>query len=111
MSDATYILGTDEYVIWQIECETPGFTYVPSEWTAQAAMVALGTVLVDESESFVTAALTAVDGQNYGKARLADLVDPVAIGKYRILTRLTKTAGGMETPLLRALGTIRVVAG
>lgn len=108
MSDATYILGTDEYVIWQIECTTPGFTYVPAEWTAQAAAAGLGTAFVDEPASFVAAALTVVAGKNYGKARLVDLLDPVAVGKYRIFTRLTKTANGMESPLLRAAGLVIV---
>jgi hypothetical protein len=110
MSDATYILGTDEYVIWKIECKTRGFTYVPSEWTAKAAMVELGTAFVDEPESFVVAALTATDGTNYGKARLVDLAGTVAIGQYRIITRLTKTADGSETPLLKASGIVTVKA-
>ena len=111
MSNATYILGTDEYVIWEIECTTPGFTYVPGEWAAKAAMVALGAAFVDEPAFFATAVLTVVDGRNWGKARLVDLIDPVAIGKYHILTRLTKTAGGMEIPLLRASGAVTVKAG
>lgn len=110
MSDATYILGTDEYVVWRIECTTPGEAYAPAEWTAKAAMVALGTAFVDEPTSFVVAALTVVDGKNYGKARLIDLGGAVA-GRYRILTRLTKTAGGMETPLLKADGLVTVTAG
>ena len=108
MSDATYIIGTDEYVMWKIECTTPGFTYVPAEWTAKAAMVALGAAFVDEPASFAAAELSVVDGLNWGKARLVDLVNPVAIGKYHVLTRLTKTAGGMEVPLVEALGLVIV---
>ena len=109
MSDATYILGTDEYVIWQIDCTTPGFTYVPADWTAKAAMVARGTAFVDEPASFTTAALSVVDGKNYGKARLIDLGGTVA-GQFRILTRLTKTAGGVEIPLIEAVGRVIVRA-
>ena len=110
MSDATYILGTDEYVVWGIECTTPGFTYTPSEWTATATMVELGTPFVDTSEGFTAAMLSTTDGKNYGKARLADLGGTTP-GRYRVLTRLTKTSGGAETPLLRALGTVTIEAG
>jgi len=110
MSDAVYILGTDEYVAWEIECTTPGFTYTPSEWTAAATMVELGTPFVDTPSVFTVAALSTTDGKHYGKARLADLGGTTA-GKYRILTRLTKTQGGVEIPLLRARGVVTVEAG
>lgn len=110
MSDAAYILGTDEYVVWEIECTTPGFTYTSSDWTAAAAMVPLGTPFVDAPASFTVAALSTTDGKHYGKARLADL-GGTAAGKYRILTRLTKTLGGVEIPLLRARGIVVVEEG
>ena len=110
MSDATYVLGTDEYVAWEIECTTPGFTYTSSEWTAAATMVELGTPFVDAPASFTVAALSTVGTKSYGKARLADLGGSAA-GKYRVLTRLTKTQGGVEIPLLRARGVVTVEAG
>jgi len=110
MSDATYILGTDEYVIWEIECNTPGFTYTASEWSAAAAAVAVGTSFVDAPASFTPAALELVGGVNYGKAKLLALGITTA-GKYRILTRLTKTVGGVEIPLLKARGVVTVEVG
>lgn len=110
MSNAVYILGTDEYVVWEIECTTPGFTYTASEWSAAAAAVALDKSFVDAPASFTAATLDLIDGKNYGKAKLADL-GIVAAGKYRILTRLTKTVGGVEIPLLRARGVVTVEAG
>jgi hypothetical protein len=109
MSDAVYIIGTDEYVVWEIECEALGFTFVPADWTAKAAMVARGVNFIDEAGSFTTAALSTVDGKYYGKAKLADLHGN-ALGTYRVLTRLTKTTGGVEIPLLRAKGTVTVTS-
>ena len=110
MSEATYILGTDEYVIWEIECTTPGFTYVPSEWTAVATAVELGTTFIDNPAVFTPAILSVVSGKNYGKAKVTAL-GIVAAGKYRILTRLTKTVGGLEIPLLQARGMVEVEEG
>jgi len=110
MSNAVYVLGTDEYVVWEVECDTPGFTYTPAEWNAVAAAVKLGTTFVDAPASFTTATLSASGGKNYGKARLADL-GCTTVGRYRILTRLTKIIGGTEIPLLRAVGTVTVEAG
>jgi len=109
MSDAVYTIGTDEYVVFEVECEALGFTYVSADWTAAAAMVALGSAFVDAPASFTTAALSTVDGKHYGKAKLAAL-GGTAVGKYRIVTRLTKTSGGVEIPLLRAKGTVTVKA-
>lgn len=116
MSDATYLVGTDEYVVWKIECTTPGFTYTPSEWTAVAAMVPLEEPFVDDATPeanpsvWTAAILSVVNATNYGKAKLVDLIDPVVVGKYRILTRLTKTGGGAETPLLKAEGRVTLKA-
>lgn len=110
MSEATYILGTDEYAVWEIECKTPNFTYVPSEWTAKATAVELGTSFVDNPALFTSAILSTDGGKNYGKAKITDL-GMVAAGKYRILTRLTKTVGGMEIPLLKARGMVEIEEG
>lgn len=109
MSDAKYILGTDEYVVWKIECTALGFTYVSGDWTAKAGMALQGTAFVDQESSFTTAALSTVGGEFFGKAKLTDLGGTVA-GQYRILTRLTKTAGGVEIPLIEAAGRVIVRA-
>jgi hypothetical protein len=116
MSDATYLVGTDEYVVWKIECITPGETFSPAEWTAVGAMVPLDQPFVDDATPeadpsvWTDAVLSLVNATKYGRAKLVDLLDPVVVGKYRILTRLTKTGGGAETPLLKAEGRVTVKA-
>jgi hypothetical protein len=102
MSNATYIAGTAEYVILEVECHTPGATFAPADWTAKAALVPIGEPFVDADADWEDAELATVGTVVYAKALLTDLLDPVTPGKYRALMRLTKTVGGTESPLLRA---------
>jgi len=106
MSDAIYIVGTDEYVVWEIDCTTPGFTFSSADWTAVAALVAIGDEFTDEEGAFADAVVETVDGKHYGKAWLIELLDPVKAGSYRSLTRLTNSKKGFETPLLKGVGLV-----
>jgi hypothetical protein len=108
MSDATYIRGTIEYVVLEIEATTPGFTFTPAEWTAKMALVKLGAEFNDAKRGiWHDAVLEAVGAKNYAKVLLGDELTP-AVGKYRVLVRLAKTSGGTEIPLLEALGQVVV---
>lgn len=110
MSDATYILGTVEYVTLEIECDTPGITFTPADWTAKATLVELGETFSDVPAVWVDAALSTVDDKHYAKVLLGSTLTPT-VGKYRALVRLTKTMGGVEIPLLKAIGAVIVENG
>lgn len=112
MSDATYILGTVEYLLLEIEATTPGVTFDPDDWTAEVALVEFGDTLdIDAVPSVWSAAtLITADGKDYAQVLLGDEIDPVA-GKYHAFVRLTKTVGGTEIPLLRASGSVTIEEG
>lgn len=109
MSNATYTLGTVEYVVLEIEATAPGFTFTPADWTAKVALVEIDAAFSDVPASWTAATLEQVDGKNYAKVLLG--ATPIlAAGKYRGLVRLTKTVGGTEIPLLNAVGVVTVKA-
>ena len=109
MSYAQYILGTDEYVVCEFNCTRPGFTLDSGEWTVDVTLVLVGNTFVDNEETrWVEAKVETVDGRHYAKVRLIDLLDPVKIGKYRPLVRVTHADAGYETPLLRPAGFVEV---
>ena len=119
MSNATYILGTIEYLFLEIEATAPGFTFAPAEWTAEVALLALGAPIVEEPEGapaeddptptvWTDAVLETIDAVNYAKVLLGDDPAPPE-GRYRAIVRLTKASGGTEVPLLKAKGLVTVV--
>lgn len=114
MSDATYILGTVEYLMLEIECETPGVTFTASAWTAKVTLVELDHVFDDDAvpSIWTTAALEVVGTKTYAKVLIGTGgIVVAAAGRYRALVRLTKTVGGTEIPLLKAVGTVLVEDG
>ena len=118
MSNATYVLGTIEYLFLEIEATAPGFVWDPTEWTAEVALLELGTPLVPEPEGapaeddptptvWTDAVLETIDAVNYAKVLLGD--DPeLPEGRYRAIIRLTETSGGTEVPLLKAKGLVTI---
>lgn len=109
VTDATYVLGTDQIVTLELECTRPGFVFDPGNWTAQVTLVVVGEAFVDdETTPWVDALLETVDGHHYALAKLIELLDPVKVGKYRALVRATYKSAGYETPLLRAVGIVEV---
>ena len=112
MSNATYILGTVEYLLLEVDCTTPGFLFTAADWTAEVALVAVGDAFDDDAvpSIWADATLEEVDGTVYAKLLVGDDITPAA-GSYRAYVRLTKTLGGAEIPLLKALGTVTVEAG
>jgi hypothetical protein len=111
MSDATYILGTVEYLMLEIEVTTPGATFTAGDWTAKIALVEIGDELDDDAvpSIWTDATLETVDGRHYARVLLGDDPAPAA-GKYTAYVRITKTTGGTEIPLLRAIGTVTIAA-
>jgi len=108
MSDATYILGTVEYVLVEITDETPGSTFTPADWTATMYLAETDHgVVIDDVSTWVSATIETVGTKYYAKALISSLVADV--GNYRAYVTLTPDSG-TETPILRAMGTVTVVA-
>jgi hypothetical protein len=108
MSDATYILGSVEYLLVEIECETPGATFVPADWTAAMYLADAGHSVVIHDVAggdWKAATIETVGTKYYAKALVSDLAADV--GSFRTYVKLTPTSGS-ETPILRALGTVTV---
>jgi hypothetical protein len=108
MSDATYILGSVEYLLVEIECETPGATFVPADWTATMYLADTGhSVVIDDvpGTDWKAAVIETVGSKYYAKALVSNLA--TAVGSYRVYVTLTPDSGS-ETPILRALGTVTV---
>jgi len=112
VSTATYIYGTVEYLMVKIECETPGITFTPADWSAKMTLVAIDEVFDDDAAPSIwtDAVLETVGTDHYAKILLGSAPIPAA-GTYRALVRLTKTVGGTEIPLLKASGLVRVEDG
>lgn len=111
MSDVTYILGTLEYVVVEVDCTTPGATFTASEWGAEAAFCLVGTPFDAASATWYDATLETVSTKDYAKVLCGSVGwDPDA-GTYKVFVRLTKDSGGTEIPVLRALGKVIVTAG
>ena len=112
MSDATYVLGTVEYLMLEVACETPGVTFTAADWGAKVTLVELGEVFDDDATPSIweDAVLEVVGTTTYAKVLVGTTLTP-AVGKYRALVRLTKTVGGTEIPLLRARGNVIVENG
>ena len=110
MSDATYILGSVEYVTVEIEDETPGQTFDPADWTAAMYLAdSEHSVVIDDltAGDWEAAFLETVGAKFYAKALLDDLVSDV--GTYRVYVLLTPDSGS-EIPILKATGSV-VVSG
>ena len=107
MSNATYILGTLEYLMLEITVTTPGRTFDPSDWTAEVSLAVVGQPFLDKPASWVEAELETVGTTDYVKVLLGESPAPTA-GTYRALVRLTQTSGGTEIPLLVAKGFVTV---
>ena len=106
--DATYILGTDEYVVLELTDVPDDFT--SSEWGAEMALLDVDDTWDPDDvtdDPWVAATFgTSEDGNDTVKALISDLLDEAAAGTYKSLVRLTKTVGGTEIPVLRASGRV-----
>ncbi len=112
MSNVSYISGTVEYLVVEVECDTPDVVFVPSEWEAEVALVAVGVPFDDDAvpSIWADAVLEEFESRNYCRILIGDAINP-APGNYRALVRLTKKVDGLEIPLLRAVGTITIENG
>lgn len=110
MTDVTYIDGTTEYLIFEVEDSAPGATFTASEWGVKVALCDAGTAFNAGTATWIDGALELVGTTNYAKVLLGSTLDPVA-GKYKAFLKLTKTVGGTEIPVIPARGFVRVIAG
>ena len=111
MSNATYVLGTIEYLMVEIEVETPGVTFVPADWTAKMYLANTATsVVIDDltAGDWEVAALETVGTKHYAKILVGDDIDP-GVGVYNAFVKLTPDSGTGEYPILKAAGTVTVV--
>ena len=110
MSDVTYVLGTVEYLMTEIEVETPGVTFVPADWSAAMYLADTATsVVIDDvaGGDWKTAALETVVSKHYAKALIGtDFAN--GVGTYGVFVKLTPDSGS-ELPILKAAGTVSIV--
>jgi 3-oxoacyl-[acyl-carrier-protein] synthase III len=110
MSDATYILGTVEYLMVEITDETPGNTFDPADWTAAVYLADSATSVVIEDVTagdWETATIETVGTRFYAKVLIGDDLDP-QVGTYRAYVKLTPDSGS-ELPILKAEGLVTIV--
>ena len=110
MSDVEYILGTGEYLMLEIENETPGETFAPASWTAAVYLAEVGhSVVIHDltAGDWETASIETVGTKYYAKVNVDDVVTDV--GAYRAYIQLTKTLGTENPVLLRGEGTVTIV--
>ena len=116
MADASYILGTNEYVVVELERSALSATFTASNWDYELCLVAIGDAFDESTETWVDAVYelaTDAAGQTHHtvKALLAGTTPLTAVaGTFTAFVRMTTTAGETETPtLLRAAGKVTVV--
>lgn len=111
MSDVTYVLGTVEYVMVEIENETPGVTFVPADWSAGMYLADTATsVVIDDvaGRDWKTASLETVGSQHYAKALIGtDFAN--GVGTYNVFVNLRPDSGS-EVPILKAAGCVTIVS-
>ena len=110
MSDVTYIYGTIEYLILEIDWTAPGQTFTATDWTAQVTLCAVGTPFNTATASWTSAALGLVGTTNYVQILVGSTLNPT-VGKYKAFVKLTKTAEPTEYPVIECRGLVKVVSG
>lgn len=104
MANATYILGTGEYVV--VEIERLRGTYTPADWTYEMCLLSLGEVFAEETAGWFVADYELAGDKHTVKAHLEDLTD--AVGRYQPRVRLTSTTDPESPVPLRAIGMVTV---
>lgn len=106
MSNVAYILGTVEYLIFEVEVDSPGETFVSSEWEAEAALCPVSEPFDPAAATWTDATIETVGGRHYVKVLAGTGGIAVQAKTYKGFVRLTKTSGGTEIPVIPASGTI-----
>jgi hypothetical protein len=110
MSDVSYVYGTLEYAIFEVEWTAPGVTFTAADWTAKVALCQVGTAFNAATATWATAALEVVGTATYAKVLIGSTLNP-AVGTYKAFAKLTKTAGPTELPVIPCVGKLTVTAG
>lgn len=104
MANATYILGTGEYVVVEIE-RTRG-TYTPADWTYEMCLLPLGEVFAEATAGWVPAIYELAGDKHTVKTHLTALTN--AVGRYQPRVRLTSVTDAESPVPLRAIGMVIV---
>ena len=107
MSNVSYVYGTIEDVVFEVEALSPVTTFVAADWTAEVALCELGQHFDKTTATWETATLEVVGTKVYAVAPLVGTLDP-DVGDYSGRVRLTKTGGGPETPIIKPEGIITI---
>lgn len=67
MSDVSYVVGTTEYLIFELEVVAPELTFTASEWRAMVALCPAAEPFDPDSASWNSAVLETIDGRHYIK--------------------------------------------
>ena len=110
MSDVTYIYGTIEYLILEVDWTAPGQTFTATDWTAQVALCATGTPFNAATATWASGALAVVGLVNYVQILVGATLTP-SIGIYKAFVKLTKTVGATEYPVIECRGLVKVISG
>lgn len=108
MSGAEYIIGTDQYVEFEIECATKGYTFDAADWEIEAILVPLDGTYDPDTVTWTEVGVVVVDGVAYGQVLLSDLIDTLVVDKYRIVCKATATGAQREAPLFIAKGLVSI---
>jgi hypothetical protein len=109
MSGAQYIIGTDQYVEFEIECSTKGYTFDAADWDIEAILVPLDGTYDPETVTWAEVAVVVVDSVPYGQVLLSEMFDELEVGKYRVLCKATATGSEREAPLFVAKGLVQII--
>lgn len=111
MSDVSYVVGTTEYLIFELEVVAPELTFTASEWRAMVALCPAAEPFDPDSASWNSAVLETIDGRHYIKLLTGTGGVAVSAGTYKAFISLTKLVDGVESPVIRVAGLIRFGTG
>lgn len=108
MSGAEYIVPTDQFVEFEIECETKGYTFDPDDWDIEAILVPIGGSYDPDTVVWAEVGVVVEDLKIYGQVLLSDFLDPLVVGKYHVVCKATATGAEREAPLFIAKGLVLI---
>jgi len=106
MSGAEYIVPTDQFVEFEIECETKGYTLDAADWDVEAILVPIDGTYDPDTVAWAEVGLVVSDLKLYGQVLLSQFLDPLVAGKYHVVCRATATGAELENPQFIAKGIV-----
>lgn len=111
MADATYLLGSNQYVVVELERTALSASYTPANWIYALVLKRQGEVFDGDSETWETATYelaTDSEGETHHtvKALLPDLV--TVKGKYNPFVKMTSLSETETPTYVDAAGVVTV---